>query len=207
VPWGPAGRVAGGSAAADRHGREPSRRSAPTVGPAMHTECRAVRVQRCARGSRRRGSGVVDAARRPGAELEPVVVDRFTTDIALPVGATSASLALARSTASRVELRACADEASAILLDRSGGALADALAESDRCAVVGWRSQPLDGAPQVCFFRFEFRPASASDRDSSSTHHAAVCEGSLSAGGHPSTTAALNCRGQRAFRAPSDRRG
>src|SRR5674536_9272 len=45
-------------------------------------------TQRCARDrTKRPGSGVFDAARRPGAELEPVLVDRFTTHVALPVGA------------------------------------------------------------------------------------------------------------------------
>src|SRR5450756_2137281 len=120
--------------------------------------CRVALVQHCARDrSKRPGSGVFDAARRPGAELEPVLVDRFTAHVALPVGAVG-QLGLGAQHGVEGGVERLRGRSVGHLLDRLGRALAAALAEPDRRAVGDWRRQPLDGAPQVGFLRVEFRP-------------------------------------------------
>src|SRR5674476_663362 len=120
--------------------------------------CRVALVQHCARDrSKRPGSGVFDAARRPGAELEPVLVDRFTAHVALPVGAVG-QLGLGAQHGLEGGVERLRRRSVGHLLDRLGRALADALAEPDRRAVGDWRRQPLDGAPQVGFLRVEFGP-------------------------------------------------
>ena len=97
---------------------------------------------------------MVDAARRPWAKLESILVDRLAADIAPSVRALG-ELDLGAEHGIEGGVERLRGRGVSKLLDCLGRPLADPLAEPDRCAVGGRRRQPLDGASEIGFLLIE----------------------------------------------------